>query len=98
MDTAVVLLALHLRPPARNEECHIWSNQFGEALKTSTPPELLTYFMVKWQDVKQHESDQKCQVCGRPLNRTEEVVDKKGHRYEGYVCHPDRQVTWVRIG
>jgi hypothetical protein len=67
-------------------------------LKSDISPMFLTYYMVKWQDVAQQESEQKCQVCGRPLNRTEEVIDKKGLRYEGYVCHLDKQVTWVRVG
>ena len=58
----------------------------------------LTYFMVKWDDVEQRESDQRCQLCGNPLSKTEEVVDQKGVRYEGYVCHSDKQVTWVRLG
>ena len=57
----------------------------------------LTYHMVKWQEVKQYGSEQKCQVCGAPLKRTEEVVDQKGVRDEGYVCHGDKQVTWVRL-
>ena len=66
-------------------------------MKTDVPPEFLTYFMVKWQVVEQHVWEQKCQICGRPLSRTEEVVDGKGNKYEGFVCHPDRQVTWVRV-
>jgi hypothetical protein len=58
----------------------------------------LTYHMVKWQEVEQHDSEQRCQTCGSPLKRTEEVIDQKGLRYEGYVCHADKQVTWVRKG
>ena len=58
----------------------------------------LTYYMVKWQEVEQRETEQKCQICGRALKRTEEVVDGKGLRYEGYVCHADKQVTWLRLG
>jgi uncharacterized protein with PIN domain len=58
----------------------------------------LTYHMVKWNDVKQTPSEQRCTDCGRPLNRTEEVVDERGARYEGYVCHADKRVTWMRIG
>jgi len=53
--------------------------------------------MVKWQDVEQYETEQRCQICGRPLSRTEEVIDPKGERYEGYVCHPDKQVTWLKV-
>ena len=66
-------------------------------MKTDTSPEFLTYHMMKWQEVEQVESDQRCQICGAPLKRTEEVVDGRGNRYEGYVCHQDKQVTWVRI-
>ena len=58
----------------------------------------LTYFMVKWADVRQSESDQRCQTCGGPLKRTEELVDGDGRRFEGYVCHVDKQVAWVRLG
>ena len=67
-------------------------------MKTDVSPMFLTYFMVRWEEVRQEKSDQKCQTCGQPLKRTEEVVDKKGTRFEGYVCHPDKQVTWVRLG
>ena len=67
-------------------------------MRSDISPMFLTYYIVRWQDVEQRESDQRCQVCGRPLYRTEEVVDKKGSRYEGYVCHADRQVAWVRVG
>jgi hypothetical protein len=67
-------------------------------MKTDISPIYLTYHMVKWQEVEQHDSEQRCQICGNPLKRTEEVIDQKGLRYEGYVCHSDKQVTWVRKG
>ena len=67
-------------------------------MKTDVSPMWLTYYMVSWEEVQQHESDQACQTCGRPLNRTEEVVDGKGNRYEGFVCHADKQVTWIKVG
>ena len=67
-------------------------------LKTDVSPMFLTYHMVRWQEVEQVETDQRCQTCGAPLKKTEEVVDGKGNRYEGYVCHQDKQVTWVRVG
>ena len=54
--------------------------------------------MVSWQEVEHVETNQRCQTCGAPLKKTEEVVDGKGNRYEGYVCHQDKQVTWVRVG
>ncbi len=54
--------------------------------------------MVKWREVEQHDSEQRCQTCGSLLKRTEEVIDQKGLVYEGYVCHRDRQVTWVKKG
>jgi hypothetical protein len=57
----------------------------------------LTYHMVKWEEVSQEVSDQKCTKCGRRLNKTEDIVDQKGVSYEGYVCHPDKQVTWLRV-
>ena len=65
-------------------------------MKTDISPMFLTYHMVKWNGVKQHDSDQKCQFCGAPLKETEELIDKAGGRYEGYVCHNDKWVTWVR--
>lgn len=67
-------------------------------LKTDVSPMYLTYHMVRWEEVEQAESEQRCQTCGAPLKRTEEVVDGGGNRYEGYVCHRDRQVTWVKTG
>jgi hypothetical protein len=57
----------------------------------------LTYYMVKWGEVEQAESDQRCALCGRPLMKTEPVIDPKGASYVGYVCHPDKQVTWVKV-
>ena len=58
----------------------------------------LTYHMIRWQDVQQFPSDQKCTVCGKAMSRTESVSDGKGPSYEGYVCHGDRSVIWVRMG
>ena len=57
----------------------------------------LTYFMVKWDEVHQEPTDQKCTECGRPLEKTEIVEDDRGQRFEGYVCHSDKRVTWLRL-
>ena len=65
-------------------------------MKSNVSPMFLTYFMINWEKMEQHQSDQKCTLCGRPMNRTEEVIDQKGLRYEGYVCHADKSVIWVR--
>jgi len=67
-------------------------------MKSNISPMFLTYFMVRWEDVKQTPSEQKCTECGSPLSRTEEVVDEKGLKYEGYVCHADKRVTWLKTG
>ena len=67
-------------------------------MKSSVSPMFLTYYMVKWDEIQQEESNQKCTECGLPLKRTEKVTDGKGLSYEGYVCHRDRSVTWVKIG
>jgi hypothetical protein len=66
-------------------------------MKTDVSPMFLTYFMVNWDQMKQHESDQKCTDCSQTMLRTEAVVDQKGQAYEGYVCHKDKRVTWVRV-
>jgi len=66
-------------------------------MKTKVSPMFLTYFMMKWEDVKQFKTSQKCTICGRNLMRTEVVTDEKEVDYEGYVCHRDKQVTWVRL-
>ena len=63
---------------------------------TNVSPMWLTYYMLKWDEVEQHPSDQKCTLCGKPMMRTEIVTDDKGTNYEGFVCHQDKQVTWVR--
>ena len=65
-------------------------------LKSDVSPMWLTYYMVKWEDVKQEPTDQNCTLCGGPLSRTEKVFFGKESTYEGYVCHEDKQVTWVR--
>jgi len=53
--------------------------------------------MLDWKSVRQEESDQRCTFCGKALMRTEAVTDEKGIDYYGYVCHLDKQVTWVRV-
>ena len=68
----------------------------GSRMKSKVSPMWLTYYMVKWNEVKQAESDQRCTSCGRPLTKTEPFVDEKGLSYDGYVCHPEKSVTWVR--
>ena len=67
-------------------------------MKTNISPMWLTYHMMKWDEVDQRESDQKCTLCGRPMMKTEVITDEKGTSYEGFVCHFDRQVTWMRVG
>lgn len=57
----------------------------------------LTYFMVNWNQTEQKESEQLCTDCGQPLKRTEPFTGKKGLSYEGYVCHTDKRVTWVKV-
>lgn len=58
----------------------------------------LTYYMVKWDKIGQYDSNQNCTLCGTMMKRTEPVIDDKGISYEGYVCHRDKQVTWVKVG
>jgi len=53
--------------------------------------------MMKWDEVKQEESDQRCTTCGKPMMKTETIIDEKGRKYEGFVCHSDKQVTWVKV-
>jgi tRNA U54 and U55 pseudouridine synthase Pus10 len=67
-------------------------------MKSSISPMYLTYYMVRWDEVKQSPSEQKCTECGGALQRSEEFVDEKGMKYEGYICHRDKRVTWLRIG
>ena len=67
-------------------------------MKVNVSPMFLTYYMVKWEDVKQQESNLKCVLCGKQLMQTELITDQKGTDYEGYVCHSDKQVTWSRVG
>jgi len=53
--------------------------------------------MMQWDEIKQEESDQKCTICEKTMMRTEVITDEKGRRYEGFVCHVDKQVTWVKV-
>jgi len=55
-----------------------------------------TYFMINWEKVKQTPSDQKCAECGNPMLRAEQAIDSKGKRYDGYVCHTDKRLIWVK--
>jgi len=54
--------------------------------------------MMQWDEVKQETSDQKCTLCGKAMMKTEAIIDEKGRKYEGFVCHFDKQVTWVKVG
>ena len=65
-------------------------------MKTDVSPMWLTYYMVDWRTVSQEESELKCTLCGLPLMKTEIVTDGRGPGYAGYVCHADKQVTWVK--
>lgn len=77
----------------------LWPEREGACeMKTDVSPLWLTYFMLDWGKVKQYDSGQKCTSCGRPLKRTEPVTDRKGASFEGYVCHADKQVAWVKAG
>ncbi len=66
-------------------------------MKSKVSPLYLTYFMLKWDEVGQEITQQKCTECGRFLSKTETVEDEKGQKYEGYVCHTDKRVTWIRL-
>lgn len=67
-------------------------------MKSDISPMFLTYYMLKWNEIEQEDSDQRCTECGLPMKKTERVIDPKGLGYEGYVCHVDKRVTWVRAG
>jgi hypothetical protein len=66
-------------------------------MKTDVSPMFLTYFMVKWDEIGQRESDQKCSACGRIMMKTETFTDQTGSNYQGYVCHTDKRVTWLKV-
>ncbi len=57
-----------------------------------------TYYMIKWDKVKQEPSDVRCTECGEPMNKAEPAVDAKGNSYDGYVCHKDKRLVWVKSG
>lgn len=66
-------------------------------MKTEVSPMWLTYHMVDWDRVEQFESDQSCTGCGKPMKRTEPFTYGEGPSYDGYVCHADKRVTWVKV-
>ena len=55
-----------------------------------------TYYMIDWSRVQQSPSDVKCAECGRPMNLSEPAVDPRGQVFDGYVCHADKKLVWVR--
>ena len=57
-----------------------------------------TYFMIDWTQAKQEPSDRACQECGQQMNRVETITDAKGSRYDGYVCHQNKILIWVKSG
>ena len=58
----------------------------------------LTYYMVDWNKTRQEPSDLRCAQCGGPMNKVEPVVVEAGRRFDGYVCHSDKRVIWVKAG
>ena len=58
----------------------------------------MTYFMLDWSKVKQTPSEVKCADCGDPMSLGEPAIDSKGARYDGYVCHRDKRLIWVKAG
>ncbi len=65
---------------------------------TDVSPMHMTYFMMNWDKVKQISSDQKCSQCGKTMNLVEQRLDYKGQKYDGYVCHTDKRLIWVKAG
>ena len=57
-----------------------------------------TYYMIKWDRVKQEPSDVRCTDCGQSMYQAEPAIDSMGHRYDGYVCHTDKRLIWVKAG
>lgn len=55
-----------------------------------------TYFMIDWEKAKQEASDKLCQECGQMMNRVEPMSDQKGSTYDGYVCHKNKLLIWVK--
>ena len=55
-----------------------------------------TYFMMDWKKAAQSPSDRSCQVCRGQMNIVEAMTDAKGTQYDGYVCHKDKVLVWVR--
>jgi len=55
-----------------------------------------TYFMIDWGKAKQYPTDRKCQECGAEMQRVEPITDAKGTAYDGYVCHNNKVLIWVR--
>jgi hypothetical protein len=56
----------------------------------------MTYFMMNWNKEKQILSDQKCIQCGKAMSLLEQLLDYKGEKYTGYVCHRDKRLIWVK--
>jgi hypothetical protein len=56
-----------------------------------------TYYMFDWSKVGQRPSGFDCAECGRPMLLGEQAVDAKGQKYDSYVCHNDKRLTWVKV-
>jgi len=53
---------------------------------------------MNWDKVKQVSSDQECSQCGRTMNLVEQPLNYRGQKYDGYVCHTDKRLIWVKAG
>jgi len=56
----------------------------------------MTYFMFDWDKVQLRPSKVKCSECGGYLGISEQAVDSKGQRFDGYVCHTDKRLVWLK--
>lgn len=65
-------------------------------MKSDVSPMFLTYHMMKWEEVDQTPSDQRCNQCGGAMMKTEAVTDREGRSFVGFVCHRDKQVIWLK--
>jgi uncharacterized protein with PIN domain len=52
--------------------------------------------MMNWAAVHQTPSEDRCVACGSTLFKVDQVRNKAGNAYEGWVCHSCKSLFWVR--
>ena len=56
----------------------------------------VTYHMVDWGKIEQHQSSHRCVQCGGLMAKVEQAEDRMGRKFGGLACHTCKRLIWLR--